>query len=173
MSLSGAVVTGILMIVIMYILLTMPGVVDNIIFFEETDKEASSFEETIKDTNISLSSLSTVVGTNIVTSDMYNTGSEKLWNFAKFDYIIHYNSTSNGRQLERLTYAGDCGGANPSSGKWCIDSFISDNIDPKIVNRSEGMTIKGATTLNINYGKLITTLSTERGVVTSISNTIS
>lgn len=172
MSLSGAVVTGMLMVVIMYILLTMPGFLDNIILFEETDKDASKIENTIEDTNISLSSLSTSIGTNIVSTSVFNSGTAKLWEFQKFDYIIQYNSTSNGRQIERLTYSGDCGGADPSSGKLCIDFFISDSLEKKILNKNEGMSIKGATTQNINFGKFILTVSTDRGVVSSISDTL-
>ena len=172
MSMSGAVVTGILMMVIMYILLTMPGIVDNVIIFEETDKEATNLENIVENTNINLSSLGSSVGSNIVTSIVYNNGNEKLWNFGKFDYIIEYNSTNNARQLEQISYAGDCGGSDPNPGTWCIDSFISDTIEQKILNNFEGMSIKASTSQNINFGKLITTLSTDHGVSSSISKTV-
>lgn len=160
------------MVTMVYVLLIMPGVVDKTSSVQDAVNEISNVEKIISDTKITVLSMSASVGSNIVQVTLANNGTEKLWNYDKFDFIITYNSTSNGKQTQSLSYSGLCGGINPNTGNWCIESFTNDNLDPKILNDMESMVIKGKTSQNQNKGLVIILFSTDHGVVTTRSTTL-
>lgn len=158
------------MVTMIYVLLIMPGVVDKSSSVQDAVSEISNVETKISNTQISFSSLTTSAGSTLVTSTIDNSGTEKLWNFNHFDHIITYNGTTS-KSTEILEYAGKCGGSNPSTGKWCINSIDVDLLDPDILNQGESMTIKARVSQTISTGTLTVLLSTDNGVVTTKSKT--
>ncbi len=170
MGLSSAIAGGIVMVTMVYVLLIMPGVVDKTSGVQDAVNEISNVEKIIYDTKINLLTISPSVGSNIVQATLANNGTEKLWNYEKFDFIITYNSTSSGKQTQSLAYSGLCGGSDPSVGKWCIDSFGNDVVDPRVLNTDETITFKGTTTQNLNTGLVIVIFSSDHGIVTTKTN---
>lgn len=165
MGFSGAIATGIIMVVILYVLLSLPQSFDYILIFQDTDNEISEIEDKIDDTNVIMTNLSTSNSTNLVSFSITNTGQEKLWNYDKFNVLISYTGTT-AANSESLSYTGTCSG-NPSSGNWCVDSIQDDLREPSVLNPNEIMNIKSTVSENINGGTVITVFSTNNGVTTS------
>jgi hypothetical protein len=143
----------------------VPGIVNQTISITKASTDISDVENSILRTNIGLSSLTAVSGSNVINFTVNNSGTEKLWNFEKFDLIITYISAS-GTMTESLIYAGACSG-NPTSGTWCVASISSDNIDPKILNMDEILSARSKVNQSPISGTVSVTLSTDNGIVVS------
>ncbi len=165
MGLSIVISGGIVLFALVYILLTMPGVVNQTILITKASTDISEVEDSILRTNIEMSSLSAASGSSVVNFTINNTGTEKLWDFTKFSLFLTYTSAS-GTQTESLSYEGTCSG-NPSSGSWCIASISSDNVDPNILNADETLNVRSTVSQSLISGTVVTTFSTDNGIVAS------
>ena len=161
------------MVVMVTVLLTLPVILDSILSIQEVTNEVNDLDESIKKTITDLENL--VVSNNDPEIQFDLTlvfGGQKLWNFEKFDLIINFDGRDDGRKLEKQTFAGNCSGL-PSQGEWCIDSFNNDIMDPNILNEGESITIRTQVSDElVSNGIVIIALSTDLGVVASISTTV-
>lgn len=161
------------MIVMVTVLLTLPVILDSTLSLQDVTKEINALDDSIKKTVIGLENLEVSNDNPEIQFDLtLFYGGQKLWNFEKFDLIINFDGRDNGRMLEKQTYGGNCSGP-PSSGEWCIGNFNNDIMDPNILNEGESITIQ--TTVSdelVTNGIVIIVLSTDRGVVASLSATV-
>ncbi len=84
------------MVTLMFVLYSMPGLVDSIISIEGTSSEVSILETSILDTDISIDSLSGTSGIPSITFNLNNDGSEKLWEYENFEIFITYDADISG-----------------------------------------------------------------------------
>lgn len=92
MGLSVIVSGGIIMVALMTVLYTMPGLVDSVFEIEETSSQVSTLENNIFQTSISIDSLSAESDESWVSFNLNNDGSEKLWNFEEFEIFVTYDT---------------------------------------------------------------------------------
>ncbi|MEW6044476.1 MAG: hypothetical protein AB1608_09445 [Thermoproteota archaeon] len=163
MGLSIAISGGIVLFALAYILLTLPGLVSNTVSITKASTDISQVENSILKTNINLQAIYAASGSSAINFTVANTGTEKLWNFEKFNLIVAYPVT--GQIItESLSYGGLCSGL-PSSGNWCISSINSDNIDPNILNTDESLNILSRVSQTPISGVVSAAVSTDNGVV--------
>lgn len=163
MGLSVAIAGGIVMFALVYILLMLPGVVDQTGSITKASSQISDVENSILKTNISMSALSATSGSSTIDLTVSSSGTEKLWNYEKFSLIVTYPIAGNTNKTESFTYqSGAC--ASPPAGKWCIVSITGDTTDPNILNTNEALNARMTSSQVLNSGTVIATLSTDRGI---------
>ena len=170
MGLSNALSGGIVMVALISVLLTVPGIVGTTSIVQDASNEIADVELKIANTHISLLSIIATNGDDLITLVLSNGGSEKLWNYEKFNLFVTYDEDST-RYTESLTYSGDCSG-EPSKGNWCLSSISNDSLDPGILNQNESMVIQLKVDQDTQNGLVIVVLSTDNGETTSISTTV-
>ena len=170
MGLSNALSGGIVMVALISILLTVPGIVGTTSIVQDASNEIADIELEIANTHISLSSLSATNGDDLITFTLTNFGTEKLWNYEKFNIFVTYDEDAN-RYTDSITYAGNCSG-DPAKGFWCVDSISGDNLDPGILNQNENMSIRLKVNQDTQNGIVIVVLSVDNGETTTISTTV-
>jgi len=74
----------------------MPGLIDSIISVEETSSEISILEDSILQTSISIDSITATSGSPIVSFNLNNEGTEKLWNYDDFEIFLTYDADISG-----------------------------------------------------------------------------
>lgn len=158
------------MMAVLYVILLIPGFVDDTISLSEAATEVSRLDKTITDTSIDILSTTMAQGSNLFFFDIQNVGTGKLWNFEKFNIFITYEGITSGQITESLTYAGDCSGP-PAAGNWCKFSISGDLQDPDILNEDETMTIGSRVSETISPGIGIIVLSTDNGIVDTFATT--
>lgn len=151
------------MFALIYILLTLPSMVNQIVSITKASTEISEMENSMLKTNISMQAIYAASGSRAVNFTVANTGTVKLWNYENFDLIVTYPVSGQTRS-ELLNYTGTCSGA-PSSGTWCIAAFNSDKIDPKILNTNESISIYSRVTQTPISGTVSAAISTDNGIV--------
>jgi len=166
MGVSFAISAGIVMTAILYIILLIPGFVDNTILQSEASREASELEKKNADTSIDILSTTMAAGSDNFTFELVSEGSEKIWKYDKFTILVTYNGDLTGSLTESLTYQGVCSGV-PLTGKWCKNSMQNDLLDPDILNEDETMEIWLRLEENIDTGVGIITISTDTGAIAS------
>src|SRR3972149_893975 len=162
MGLSVAISGGIILTVFMLILLSLPGFVDKMFSIGDITSQVSQHEQAISKTDISLETLFATSGSPYVNFTLNNDDQEKLWNFEKFNVIVEYESAS-GDELEELSFSGNCLGALPTVGNWCIESISGDFIDEGILNEGESAEIWTRVSQNLVSGNARVTISTDNG----------
>jgi len=167
MGLSVAIAGAIVLSVLMLVLMSMSGMVDNIFSIEETSVYVTKVEDSIYNTEISLASLEVLSGSASVNFTLNNDGSEKLWDFGNFDLFIIYDSSSS-KLTEELSYNGDCLGSIPNAGNWCIETITSDFLDRGLLNNGESAQILSQVSQSLGSGSVAVLVSTDNGVVNSI-----
>ncbi len=168
MGVSFAISAGIVMTAILYIILLMPGFVDETISLSEAASETSQLEKKILETNIEILSTTMAGGVDNFTFELKNTGSEKIWNFDKFTILITYTGTITGPLTEKLVFNSGCTGA-PLPGQWCKNSIQNDLLDPGILNEDETMVIGVRLDEIIDSGIGIISVSSDLGVTASFA----
>ena len=163
MGLSVAIAGGIVMFALVYILLMLPGVVDQTGSVTKASSEISDIENSILKTSIGMSALSASSGSSTIDLTITSSGTEKLWNYEKFSIIVTYPIAGNTNKTESFTYqSGAC--ASPAAGKWCIVSITSDTIDPNILNTNEALNARMTSSQTLSTGTVYATVSTDRGI---------
>ena len=169
MGLSVAISGGIILTVIMLVLLSMPGLVEKMFSIGDITTKVSQHEQKISNTEISMGHLSVLVGEPKINFTLSNFGSEKLWDFEKFDLFIKYEGAE--KLTESLSYGGSCNGVSPISGEWCIEFITNDVLDPDILNAGERATIWTQVDENLATTQVAVSMTTNNGVVTTVSTT--
>ena len=164
MGLSVAISGGIILTVFVLILLSLPGLADKIFSIGDITTQVTQHEQKISNTEISMNYLSQLVGSSKVNFTLNNDGSEKLWNFEDFDLFIEYDGAISGKTIQQLSYSGECLGAVPPAGNWCVQSISNDVADPKILNSGEIASIRTNLNENLASTTAIITLVTDNGI---------
>jgi len=163
MGLSVAITGGIVMFSLVYILLMLPGVVDQTTSVTKASSTISDVENSILKTNIALSAFSATSSSTTMDFTLSSSGTEKLWEYNKFSLIITYPIAGNTNQTESFTYqSGAC--ASPPAGKWCIVSITGDSFDPNILNTNEALNGRATSSTSLDTGTAYATISTDKGV---------
>ena len=110
----------------------------------------------------------TQAGKSKVNFTLHNNGTEKLWNYEKFNVLITYDDGPS-MTTEELTYSGDCLGGVPSVGNWCIQTITSDVLDPGILNDGESASIRTQVNQNLGTDNAIAIVTTDNGVTATRS----
>lgn len=167
MGLSVAISGGIVMFTLVYVMLMIPGIADETVLITKASSDISEVENSMLKTNIHVRSITASSGSSVINFTVNNSGTEKLWNFDKFNLIVTYSSAS-GTRTESLAFAGDCSG-NPTSGNWCIDSISDDGLDPDILNTGELLNARSRVNASVTGGMVTTVVSTNNGIVATNS----
>jgi archaellum component FlaF (FlaF/FlaG flagellin family) len=144
MGISNAVSGGIMMITMVYVMLTLPGMLDrNAAMSNAVAQRARSDDVEIK-TEIAITSLSLAPGGSTINVEIANKGSTKLWEYPKFTVIATYDANVTGSRVkatEEMQYGGIS--ATPAAGQWVISSFdpMDSYVDPQVVDPGEQFTI--------------------------------
>ncbi len=170
MGLSIAISGVIILTTLVLLFMSMIGILDSFFSIEKTSTAVSELEESISNTKISLSSLEVLSGVSSVNFTLNNDGSEKLWNFEKFNLFISYEDGS-GKLTEELTYNGNCSSSIPNAGIWCIETISIDSLDPGLLNSGESAEIWTNASSNLGSGAVAVIISTHNGVVNTIGGT--
>jgi hypothetical protein len=166
MGLSVAIAGGIVMFSLVYILLMLPGVVDQTTAVSKASSTISEVENSILKTNIVMSAFSATSGSTTMDFSITSSGTEKLWNYEKFNLIITYPIAGNTNKTQSFTYqSGACG--TPAAGKWCITSISGDSFDPNILNTNEVLNGRATSSTTLGVGTAYATISTDTGVTAS------
>ena len=166
MGLSVAIAGGIVMFSLVYILLMLPGVVDQTTAVSKASSTISEVENSILKTNIAMSAFSATSGSTTMDFSITSSGTEKLWNYEKFNLIITYPIAGNTNKTQSFTYqSGACG--TPAAGKWCITSISGDSFDPNILNTNEVINGRATSSTTLDVGTAYATISTDTGVTAS------
>jgi archaellum component FlaF (FlaF/FlaG flagellin family) len=168
MGLSVVISGAIIFIALMYALMNIPNVFDSILSVEEVSSEISVLEDSISQTEISINPLVTQAGKSKINFTLHNNGTEKLWNFEKFNVLVTYDEGTS-MVTEDLTFSGDCVGGVPIAGNWCIQSITSDILDPGILNDGESASIRTQITQNLATQNTIAIVTTDNGVIATRS----
>ncbi len=172
MGLSIAVSGAIVMAALMYVLISMPGLVDSIYSVNEVSSEVSTLEGSIIQTDITLDFLAADSTSDYINFTVNNVGKEKLWNFDDFDLIITFDDPTI-RLTEKLSYEGNCVGDVPSAaGNWCIQVISNDILDPGILNSGESMDVRTQVSTQLDPGIAIVLVVTDNGVVATSSKSV-
>ena len=167
MGLSVAIAGGIVMFALVYILLMLPGVVDQTTSIAKASSEISGIENSILKTNIAMSSLDATAASTTIDFTIINSGTEKLWNYEKFSLIITYPISGSTNKTESFAYQGGACGT-PSAGRWCITSISGDTIDPRILNTNEILNGRATSSITLDAGgTAYATISTDKGITST------
>ena len=107
MGLSVAIAGGIVLTVMIFVMMSIPGILDPIFSMEDASSKISKIENAILKTDVEISSLTAQSGDDMLSFEILNTGDEKLWDFDNFDLIITYDADIGGiktRVTEELSY---------------------------------------------------------------------
>jgi Conserved flagellar protein F, immunoglobulin-like domain len=135
LGLSIAISGGIVTFTIIYVMMTFPTILDDTTKISMSSTQMSSTLNSIMHTNLNVSSLANISGTNTVTFSVTNTGNTILWNYKEFDTIVTYQANIDEKYTEVLHYNSNCG--TLTSGQWCIQSISNDLTHPGILDPKE------------------------------------
>jgi archaellum component FlaF (FlaF/FlaG flagellin family) len=164
MGLSVAIAGGIVMVTIMMVFLSIPNVVNTIFSIGEVTSKSSQVNDLVSKTKISVQEMYTQTGSPRVNFTLNNEGSTTLWDFDNFNVLIEYTGAISGKKTEQLSYNGECLGAVPPAGQWCIQSILNDVADPKLLNSDERASIWTNLNENLVSAIAIVTVATDNGV---------
>jgi len=169
MGLSNALSGGIILFGIVYVIFTFMGITDTAASFSDVRSQISDLENQLLKTSIVIV-IEDEPGTNAVFNfNMTNTNSEKLWDWESFDVIATYDNSGT-TYTETLTYVSSCA---PNIGEWCIFSWVTDVLDPQILNNGETLNIRLKVENNLEDSTtVIVIVSTPNGVVASATRTV-
>jgi len=176
--------SGVIILVIMiFVMYTIPGIIDSFNSLGDVSSEASNLENSILQTDISIDTLSATSGESWVTFNLNNDGSEKLWNFDEFEVFITYDADIGGTKTvvtEQFTYLPLSSDFKIQRGELIMlstetSSTITEGVDfddctgdcfVKLVNSR--LTGTGRTTVgaNINQDAYTTYISDDSGLTT-------
>ena len=92
MGLSVVASGAIMMVALMFVLYSIPGLLSSITSVGETSTEISKLENTILQTEITLDALSANSSMPSLSFNLNNINVEKLWNYDEFDVIVTYDA---------------------------------------------------------------------------------
>ena len=166
MGLSVSIGGAIIIFTISYMIMMFPSILDMTTSLTSTSAQRADLDNSILKSDIRLSTINGTSLSNFVYLGIQNTGSEKMWDYNKFNVIITYDGgiLSKTEYTEYLTFEKSC---STSAGKWCIININNDLQDPNILNFGESMTVRATLSHPIYPNGLVTALiSTDNGATT-------
>jgi len=103
MGLSIIASGGIIFIVLLSLLFTMPSIVDSLVSVSDTSSQVSALDTEISQTDTKIQKLWAFSGSNVVNFDLLNEGNEKLWAFENFNILITYDADTGGATSSTIT----------------------------------------------------------------------
>ncbi|MGQ0605364.1 MAG: hypothetical protein ACT4OD_00205 [Candidatus Nitrosotenuis sp.] len=170
MGLSVSIGGAIVIFTIAYIVMMFPSLIDATTSLTNTSSLRTDLENSILKSDIRLTAVNGTSLSNIVYGGIQNTGTEKIWDYSKFNVIITYDGgiVTKTKYTEQLAYEKSC---TNSIGKWCVVSITEDFQDPKILNTDERLVVKAVLSHPIYPNGLATVLvSTDNGVTAEKTN---
>src|SRR3972149_1659655 len=164
MGLSVAISGGIILTVFVLILLSLPGLAEKMFSIGDITSQVSELDDLVSKTEISIEEMYTKTGSPRVNFTLNNEGSITLWDFNNFNVLVEYTGAISGQKIEQLSYNGECLGAVPPAGQWCIQSILNDVADPKLLNSDEQARIRTRLSENLASNTAIITVATDNGV---------
>lgn len=93
----GVAISGTVITIIMFVFLFLtPGIMDKIMEIDDSTKEISTVEESIKDTKTKIFSMTATSGSQDVSFSLGNFGDEKLWKYDDFYLLVTYDANIGG-----------------------------------------------------------------------------
>lgn len=162
-GITGAIMLFTFLITLTIIPFTLEEITDSgVIAYEKVRSE-----DVVLKTKIEISSMTVNENSDSMSFTLTNTSTEKIWNYEKFDVIVTYDIGGSSIQTDVLSYDTSC---PPSSGSWCIDQFVDDNLDPTVLNPDESIVIDIDLTQQVTTNGIARLIvSTDSGVNTSRS----
>lgn len=185
MGLSIAIAGGIFCATLIGVLSILSASTSQVNELNIARSQNSDLENVLVHTDVDISNLSAIIGSDSVSLSLENTGLEKLWNYDEFNMLITYNASISGVPRlvsEQATYYSTqsfgnqgCSTVPGPTGRWVIDSITSDGMDPRIINSHEIGNICIRLSNNVYSVSTVTVkLSTDSGKTTydtiSVSN---
>jgi hypothetical protein len=166
MGLSVAISGGIVLFVVVYVLLMIPGIVSQTVSITKASSDIFTVENSILKTEVGVRDVRALAGSDMINFTLKNFGTEKLWNFEKFNVIISYSSIA-GQKTELLRYSGACpiSPLFPAKVQWCVESIAGNYIEPKILNTNETMLVFTKVNQLVAPGAVDVAVSTDNGIV--------
>ncbi|AJW70206.1 PKD domain-containing protein [Nitrosopumilus adriaticus] len=169
MALSNNVSWGIIMFGTMLLIFYLVSIMDLHIEFIENIDKAMMNENIIKLTSLKISNLTADTGNDTISFKFNSTGTNKFWDFERFDLFVIYNATIDDAETlvtdkMNFTDTGDTA-CCPPIGDWDI-SILNDTRDPKIINEGETGYVRAGLSNNMSSGTLIVNFVTDNGVTT-------
>ncbi len=165
MGLSVAISGGIVLFVVVYVLLMIPSIVSQTVSITKASSDISTVENSILKTEVGIRDISALAGSDMINFTLKNSGTEKLWNFEKFNVIVSYSSVA-GQKTELLKHSGACPAPLfPAKKQWCMESIVGDYIEPKILNTNETMSVLSKVNQPVAPGTVDIAVSTDNGIV--------
>lgn len=164
MGLSIGITGGIMMFTMFVSLLLIPPILDKTLAVSHTGNERIDIDDNIIKTQLSIEDIIAIEAKDDVTFTISNTGTEKVWDFAKFDVFITYDRLNpTGTVTEKLDFDLSC---PPLTSSWCINQIIDDFLEPNILNYNEGLVVDVILGDKIdNNGLVRIIVSADNGVV--------
>lgn len=104
----GIAIAGSISIVVVFMVITViPGTTDKLVDVIDARSQINTIQKKISSTDLQISSLTAEVGSDIFAFDLKNIGSEKIWNYDQFNFIITYDADVSGTKTrldEKFTY---------------------------------------------------------------------
>ena len=107
MGLSIAIAGSISVAAMFLIMTVIPGATDKFVDSIEVRSDVKNIQKKIDDTQLQIASINAIAGDDVFSFNLTNTGTQKAWNFDKFDFLITYDADVSGtktRLVEVFTY---------------------------------------------------------------------
>jgi archaeal flagellar protein FlaF len=166
MGLSIAISGAIMVFTMIYVMMSFPSLLDDTANVSRSSSEMSNTLNYILHTNIRISNLVDIHGTNPATFSVTNTGNTILWNYQKFDVIVTYQQNGGGNPIltEVLQYSSSCAGL--TADHWCISSITNDLTHPGMLDPNESANIQAEVLQStLTNGNFILNFGTDNGIL--------
>ena len=163
MGLSVSIGGAIVIFTISYMIMMFPSILDTTTSLTNTSSQRADLDNSILKSNIELITMNGASPSSSVSFGIQNTGSEKMWDYTKFNVIITYDGgvLTKATYTEYLTYDKNC---SNNAGTWCVSTINNDLHDPNILNFGEILAAHTALSHPLFSGGLATILiSTDNG----------
>ncbi len=110
MGLSVAITGAIILFTLMAVMFTLSTMVNSLVSVEDVSSQAAVLKESISETTIQIKSLSASSGSDLVQFSLANNGTEKLWNYGEFTFLVTYDADIGGiktKVTEEFSYDSD------------------------------------------------------------------
>ncbi len=164
MGLSVSVGGAIVIFTISYMVMMFPSLLDATTSLTNTSTQRTDLENSITKSDIRLTAVNGTSLSDIIRFGIQNVGSEKLWDYSRFNLIITYEGgiATKTKYTEQLAYEKSC---SNSAGKWCVYSIKEDFQDPQILNMGETLVVRAVLAHPVYTNGIITALvSADNGV---------
>ena len=168
MALSIGITGGIMLFTIFMAILLIPQTLEKTLDVTHTGNERTNIDDREIKTKFLIENIIAAERQDDVTFTITSTGTEKLWDFSKFDVFITYDRLNpTGMVTEKLDYDSSC---PPQTSTWCINQHIDDYLEPNILNFDEGIEIDVKLDKKIaNSGIVGVIVASDNGVISTRS----